>query len=77
MAIPPPLNPPRLGDPINKEFSYVKRASAEKQAAYWNTVLAKDTAFGPMSGLVVGVAPIKDEDGCYQLVWIAPTVGAQ
>jgi hypothetical protein len=42
MATPPPLNPPRLGDPISKECSYVKRASAEKQAGYWNLALAND-----------------------------------
>jgi hypothetical protein len=71
MAIPPPLNPPRLGDPIAPGFGYVKRSSAERQAAYWNVVLADDPAFGPSSGLVVGVSPIKDQDGRYPLVWAA------
>lgn len=71
MATPPSLNPPRLGDPITKECSYVKRTSAEKQAGYWNVVLADDPAFGPTSGLLVGVAPMKDCDSRYQLVWVA------
>ena len=72
MATAPALNPPRLGDPISKELSYVKRSSAEKQANYWNLALADDPAFGPASGLVVGVAPIKNAEGRYQLVWVHP-----
>jgi len=72
MATAPALNPPRLGDPTSKELSYIKRSSAEKQANYWNLALADDSAFGPASGLVVGVAPIKNEEGRYQLVWVNP-----
>jgi hypothetical protein len=72
MAVPPALNPPRIGDPISKELSYANRASAEKQANYWNLALADDPAFGPASGLVVGVAPTKNEEGLYQLVWVIP-----
>lgn len=71
MAIPPSLNPPRLGDPIGAGLGYVKRASAEKQAGYWNRALAGDPALGPLSGFVVGVSPIQDQDGYYQLVWAA------
>lgn len=40
MATPPPLSPPRLGDPINRELAYVKRASADRQDEMWNSVLA-------------------------------------
>jgi hypothetical protein len=73
VATSPPLNPPRLGDPIGDGFGYVKRASAEKQAGYLNVVLADDPALGPSSGFVVGVSPIKDQDGYYPLVWVAAT----
>ncbi|NKZ10767.1 hypothetical protein HGA11_07225 [Mycolicibacterium septicum DSM 44393] len=67
----PPVNPPRLGDPLDSEqFSYVKRASADHQAAMWNQVLANDPILGPTTGLVVGVAPIRDRDGRYPLVWV-------
>lgn len=71
MATPPPLNPPRLGGPIGPALGYRKRASAEKQAGFWNLLLAEDPALGPSSGLIVGVSPIKDRDGYYELVWIA------
>ncbi|MEM6107466.1 hypothetical protein AAHS21_14665 [Mycobacterium sp. 050272] len=71
MAVSPPLNPPRLGDPVGGGFGYVKRASAERQAGYFNIVLADDPALGPSCGLVVGVSPIKDQDGYYPLVWVA------
>ena len=66
----PPLNPPRVGDPINVECAYVKRASSLHQAAQWNYALADDPIFGPDSGLVVGVAPERDADGRYPLVWV-------
>jgi hypothetical protein len=67
----PPLNPPRLGDPLSSpHFAYVKRSSAERQARRWNEVLAADLGFGPTSGLVVGVAPVRDGDGRYALVWV-------
>jgi hypothetical protein len=69
MSTAPSLNPPLLGSPIDAESSYVKRASAFTQAAHWNAVLANDPVFGPTCGLVVGVAPIKDRDGRYALVW--------
>ena len=71
MATPPCLNPPRLGDPITKECAYVKRSSAEKRAGFWNLVLVDDPVFGPTLGLIVDVAPIKDDDGRHQLVWVA------
>lgn len=70
MAAPPSLNPPRLGDPIGAHASYVKRTSAEKQAKYWNLAIADDPALGPSSGLVVGVAPVKDAEGRFPLVWV-------
>lgn len=67
----PPLTTPRPGDSINAECSYVKRASSIKQAAYWNAALADDPVFGPACGLSVGVAPDKDSDGRYPLIWVA------
>lgn len=70
MATPPPLNPSRLGDPIGAHASYVKRTSAEKQAEHWNRAIANDPTLGPSSGLVVGVAPLKDDEGRYPLVWV-------
>lgn len=62
MATAPPLNQPRLGDPIAQpnsilEAAYVKRSSAEKQAGFW---------------LVVGVTPVKDGNNLYPLVWVEP-----
>jgi hypothetical protein len=71
---PPPLNPPRLGNQINAETSYVKRSSATTQAARWNSALAGDPVFGPTCGLVVGVSPVKDHDGRYPLVWVAAPI---
>lgn len=73
MATPPPLNPPRLGDPVGAGYGYIKRASAERQAGYLNIVLVDDPALGPSCGLVVGVSPIKDQDGYYPLVWVTAT----
>jgi hypothetical protein len=61
MATPPPLNPPRLGDPIGTHAAYVKRSSTERQANYWNMAIADDPAFGPNSSLAV--APMKDGGG--------------
>lgn len=73
MATPVPLTPPRLAEPINGyELSYVKRSSAEKQAHYWNMALADDPAFGPTSGLVVGVAALRDSEKRYPLIWVHP-----
>lgn len=66
----PSLNPPRLGDPIDSESSYVRRESAERQAGYWNEELANDPVMGPKCGLVVGVSPIR-VDRRYRLVWVA------
>lgn len=67
----PPVNPPRLGDPLDaNQFSYVKRSSADHQADMWNQVLADHPTLGPSSGLVVGVAPIRDFAGRYPLVWV-------
>lgn len=71
MSTAPPLNTPRLGDPINAECSYVKHASSLAQAAHWNALLVDDPVFGPACGLVVGVAPARDSDGRYPLVWVA------
>ena len=69
----PPVNSPRLGDPLDAyEYSYVKRSSAVHQAEMWNQVLADDPILGPASGLVVGVAPIRDYAGRYPLVWVRP-----
>lgn len=71
MPIPPPVNPPRLANPLNPDqFHYVKRASADHQAAMWNLVLADDPILGPTTGMVVGVAPIRDRDGLWPLVWV-------
>jgi hypothetical protein len=71
MAVPPSLSPPRLGDPLNGAcFAYVKRSSAEGQADMWNEALADGPVFGPTSGLVVGVAPVRDADHRYRLVWV-------
>ncbi|MCA2301868.1 hypothetical protein JF737_24995, partial [Mycobacterium avium] len=42
-----------------------------RDAPYLNIVLADDPALGPSCGLVVGVAPIRDQDGYYPLVWVA------
>jgi hypothetical protein len=67
----PPLNPPRLGDPLSPaDFAYVKWSSAEWQAGMWNEVLSADPVFGPTWGLVVGVAPVRDGDGRYPLVGV-------
>ena len=68
MTTPPPLTPPRWGDPIHKDLAYVKRASAENQAAHWNAVLVCDSLLGPGSGFVVGVGPRRE--GRYPLVWL-------
>lgn len=65
----PALTPPRLGDPIDHDSAYVTRASAETQAAHWNALLADDDMFGPASGLVVGVSPVKINRR-YRLVWV-------
>ncbi len=65
------MNPPRLGDPIAAGLGYKRRPSADKQAEYWNLALAADPALGPPSGFVVGVSPIRDQNGYYQLVWVA------
>lgn len=75
MAVAPPLNPPRFGERLCAELSYVKRASAAKQAAYWNAILAEDPVLGPSSGMIVGVAHVKDNDCRYPLIWVpsAPT----
>jgi len=72
MELPMPLNQPRLGQALSDELSYVRRASAEKQAKFWNQVLADNPIYGPASGLIVGAAPKKDADGRYKLVWAAP-----
>ncbi|HWV47380.1 MAG TPA: hypothetical protein VN039_15385 [Nitrospira sp.] len=73
MSTAPALNPPRLGDPINDEDSYVKRGGAVTQAAHWNAVLADDDVFGHGCGLLVGVSPVRDRAGRYPLVWAAAT----
>ncbi|KAA0078798.1 hypothetical protein CIW52_29935 [Mycolicibacterium sp. P9-64] len=72
MAYTPSLNPPRLGDPISSdgELAYVKRSSAQRQAAIWNEVLAGDPVFGRGSGVAVGVAPMKNDDRRWPLVWV-------
>ena len=73
MGTPPPLSLPRLAEPINGyELSYVKRSSALKQAQFWNIALADDPVFGPTSGLVVGVAPLRDSEKRYPLIWVHP-----
>jgi hypothetical protein len=70
-SLPPEINPPRLGVPLSAEFSYVKRASSERQARSWNDTLALDPFHGPAAtGLVVGVFPVRDEDGRFPLVWV-------
>lgn len=66
----PPLNPPELGVPLGPELGYKKRSSSSRQAETWNEILADDPVFGPSSGYVVGVSPIKDRDGYYELVWV-------
>lgn len=67
----PRLSFPRLGDPLNSHaFAYVKRISAERQAKAWNEILVDDPVIGPGCGLVVGVAPIRNAEGRYPLVWV-------
>jgi hypothetical protein len=58
----PSRNPPRLGDPISsgEELAYVKRSSAQRQAALWNQALAGDPVFGAESGMAVGAAPVRN-----------------
>ena len=69
MAVPPPLDPPRAGRRIRGEtFAYVKRVSAERQAAAWNEQLANDPVLGPTSGFVVGVG--ERSEGRYPLIWV-------
>jgi hypothetical protein len=68
MATPPPLSPPRWGEPINEDTAYVKRQSAERQADYWNIAIAGDPLLGPDSGFRVGVGHRRD--GRYPLVWV-------
>ncbi|EWT02608.1 hypothetical protein N865_02835 [Intrasporangium oryzae NRRL B-24470] len=68
MTTSPPLMPPRAGDPIAVDISYVKRRSAENQANHWNEVLADDAVFGPASGFAVGVGA--RADGRYPLIWV-------
>lgn len=70
MSGPPALNPPRLGAPIGPELGYKKRASSNRQAEMWNEILADDPVLGPSCGFIVGVSPIKDRDGYYELVWV-------
>lgn len=71
MGVPPPLNPPRLGDLIaDDECAYARRTSADHQAAIWNEVLATDPVCGPSSGCVVGVASVGDLGRRFALVWI-------
>ncbi len=71
MGVPPPLNPPPLGDLIaDHDGAYARRTSAAHQAAIWNKVLATDPMFGPSSGCVVGVSPVGDLGRRFALVWI-------
>ncbi|MCW2843176.1 MAG: hypothetical protein JWN22_1092 [Nocardioides sp.] len=68
MATPPPLSPPRWGEPITEDAAYVKRPTAERQADHWTAALADDPLLGPDSGFRVGVGP--RHDGRYPLVWV-------
>lgn len=68
MPTPPPLSPPRWGEPIGEGIDYVKRQSAERQAETWNSVIAEDPVLGPECGLRVGVGLRRD--GRYPLVWV-------
>lgn len=68
MGIPPPLNPPRCGYPINLECQYVKKESAVRQANHWKSALADDPVLGPVSGYTIGVGPRKN--GLYPLIWV-------
>jgi len=71
MNMPPSVSFPRLGDPLNgSAFACVKRISAERQAKAWNDILRDDPVMGPACGLVVGVAPIRNAEGRYPLVWV-------
>lgn len=70
-SVSPALTPPSEDAPVTTsgfELTYVKRSSAEGQAAVWNEVLADDPVLGPSSGLVVGVGP--RANGRYPLVWV-------
>ncbi|WP_238396647.1 hypothetical protein [Mycolicibacterium sp. CBMA 234] len=69
--MPQPVSFPRLGDPLDGQaLAYVKRISAQRQAKFWNEILLDDPVIGPACGLVVGVAPIRNADGRYPLVWV-------
>lgn len=70
VASPPSITPPREGDHITPgaSESYVKLASAERQASMWNEQLRLDAVCGPASGFIVGVGPRMD--GRHPLVWV-------
>ena len=51
------LDTPLLGAELGHDLAYRRRASAERQAALWNEILAGDPFVGPATGMIVGVAP--------------------
>lgn len=92
MSSAPSLMPPREGGLLNPELAYVKRVSAERQAAAWNQMLSDDPVLGPASGFVVGVGAKVVEGACepdcehycaanvgrHPLVWVvSPTAATE
>ena len=67
--LPLTLGTPRAGDRLNGgSLAYVKRQSAERQAAAWNAILIDDPDYGPASGYRVGVG--SKTAGRFPLVWV-------
>jgi hypothetical protein len=72
----PPLTQPELGQAITcaADHAYRTRASAQRQAATWNQILAGDPILGPVCGFRVGVAPLvsaHDDGPRWDLIWIS------
>jgi hypothetical protein len=64
-AVPPILEPVE-GQPLMIAITYCKRASAERQASFWNQMLQKD---GLTDGFAVTVGP--RDNGEWPLIWTA------
>jgi hypothetical protein len=67
VGLAPVISPPAAGRLLAPGLGYVKRASAHRQAAAWNEVLAEDPVLGPSSGHIVGVSE-RDVDGLWMLI---------
>jgi hypothetical protein len=65
----PAISLPYKGQRLSEtELAYVKKASAQRQAASWNEALKDDMTYGPRSGLRVFVGGVRVNDR-WPLVW--------